>query len=159
MSTVFAVFLAGMFALAALTKLRDLKGTRAGFVNLGLPMPDVLVWAVPVVELAVAIMLLVAPGWGGVAAFALLLAFTVVLVTTITSGRLVPCRCFGGLSDEPVSWVQVARNGWLLVIAAVASLEDALGRPPLAQLVVAVMFLGVGMISIGWADRRLRVEA
>ena len=158
MSTVCAIFLAGMFALAAASKLRDRDGTRDGFVNLGLPMPDVLAWAVPVLELGVGVLLILTPGWGGVAAFALLLAFTVVLVTTITSGRLVPCRCFGGTSDEPVSWAQVVRNVWLLALAAVASLAITLQYPSVAELVAALLVIGVGPIAIGLTDRRLRVK-
>jgi len=158
MSTVFAIFLAAMFALAAVSKLRDRTGTRDGFVNLGLPMPDVLAWAVPVLELAVGVALIFTPGWGGVAAFALLLVFTVVLVTTITSGRLVPCRCFGGTSDEPVSWAQVVRNVWLLGLAAVASLAITLERPSVAQLVFALVAIGLGPIAIAVANRGLRVK-
>ena len=126
MSTVCAIFLAGIFGFAAIVKLRDRAETRDGFVDLGLPLPDFLAWAVPLLEVVVAALLILAPGWGGVAAFALLLVFTVVLITTISSGRLVACRCFGGTSDEPVSWGQVVRNVWLLSLAAVASLATSL---------------------------------
>ena len=121
-------------------------------------MPDVLAWAVPFLELGVGVLLILAPGWGGVAAFGLLLAFTVVLITTISSGRLVPCRCFGGTSDEPVSWSQVVRNIWLLVLAGIASLAANLQRPSVTQLVVAVVIIGLGPIAIGLADRRLIVQ-
>ena len=121
-------------------------------------MPDLLAWAVPFLELGVGVLLILTPGWGGVAAFALLLAFTVVLITTIRSGRLVPCRCFGGTSDEPVSWAQVVRNVWLLGLAVIASLAGSLQRPTFIQLVVALVIIGVGPIAIGLTDRRLRVH-
>ncbi len=158
MSTVCAIFLAGVFALAALAKLRDRAGTRDGFVDLGLPLADFLAWAVPLLEVVVAALLILAPGWGGVAAFALLLAFTVVLITTISSGRLVACRCFGGTTDEPVSWGQVVRNVWLLSLAVLASLASSLHRPTITQLVVSLAMIGVGPIAIGLAGRRLRVQ-
>ncbi len=156
MGTVAALLLAGVFVAAAVTKLRDLEGTRAGFVDLGLPQPQVLAWLVPALELVVVILLLVVPGWGGVAAFALLAAFTVVLWVTISSGKLVPCRCFGGTSEEPVSWVQVVRNLWLMILAAVAATISTLSIPSVGGLVGAAALVGVGPIAIALAGRSLR---
>lgn len=156
MGTVAALLLAGVFVAAAVTKLRDLEGTRAGFVDLGLPQPQVLALLVPALELVVVILLLVVPGWGGVAAFALLAAFTVVLWVTISSGKLVPCRCFGGTSEEPVSWVQVVRNLWLMILAAVAATISTLSIPSVGGLVGAAALVGVGPIAIALAGRSLR---
>ncbi|NNF54169.1 MAG: hypothetical protein HKN03_06965 [Acidimicrobiales bacterium] len=148
MGTIFAVILAGVLLWAAVAKFRDPSGTADGFQELGLPRAHVLAILVPVAEAATAITLLALPGWGGVVSFALLAAFTVVLVTTIRIGRLVPCRCFGGTSDSPVTWRHVFRNLQLMGMAVFASLQDRLQWPSVLDLVVAVSLLGVGAISI-----------
>ncbi len=153
MSTISAIFLACVLGIAAASKARDIAGTRGGFVDLGLPHAGLLAWAVPAVEAIIAVLLLLTPGWGGVAAFALLVGFTVVLVVTIRSGRIVPCRCFGGSSADPVSWGQVARNVWLLCLAAVASLTTSLEWPSFLQFVVAGAAIGIGPIAVQWVDR------
>lgn len=113
--------LAIVLAVAAVAKLARRSGTGEELAQLGLLAPDVLAWVVPVVELACAVLLVVVPAWGGIAAFALLAAFTVVLVRVLRSGREVSCNCFGALSRRPVSTWSLARNGVLLVLAAVAA--------------------------------------
>lgn len=148
MGTIFAVILAGVLLWAAVAKFRDRAGTAAGFEQLGLPRADVLAIVVPMAEVATAIGLVAVPGWGGVVTFALLAAFTVVLVTTIRTGRLVPCRCFGGTSDAPVTWGHVLRNAGLMVMAVFASVNDRLEWPSMLDFVVAIALLGVGAISI-----------
>jgi hypothetical protein len=157
MSTISAIFLAFVLGIASFAKASDIAQTRSGFVDLGLPRAGLLAWAVPAMEAAVAVLLLVTPGWGGVAAFALLSGFTVVLVLTIGSGRIVPCRCFGGTTSDPVSWGQVARNVWLLCHATVASLATSLARPTLLELVIGGASIGVGPIVISYIDARFRV--
>jgi uncharacterized membrane protein YphA (DoxX/SURF4 family) len=114
-----ALLLAGVLAWAAVGKLRDPAGTREGFDRLGLPAPGALARAVPVAELAVAGLLVVAPPWGGTAAFVLLAGFTAYLVDLVRSGRSVPCGCFGSSGQRPVSAVELVRNGLLLLGAAV----------------------------------------
>ncbi|MFW2380308.1 MAG: MauE/DoxX family redox-associated membrane protein, partial [Acidimicrobiales bacterium] len=157
MGTVSAIFLACVFALAALAKARDLQGTRQGFTELGLPRADVLAWLVPIAEAVVAALLLIVPGWGGVAAFGLLLAFTVVLAVTVRSGRLVPCRCFGGSSSDPASWGQVTRNVWLLGHALLATSISMLTRPSLVELVIAAATIAVGPIAVSHVEKRFTV--
>ncbi|NNE94706.1 MAG: DoxX family membrane protein [Acidimicrobiales bacterium] len=157
MATVSALFLAAVLWVAGVAKLVDRKRTVDGFGDLGLPAPQLLGWIVPVLELAVGALLIASPGWGGVAAFGMLASFTVVLVVTIRSGRLVPCRCFGGTSDDPVTWGQVARNGWLLCHAVIASLGSTLQRPSLVEIVVAAATIAVGPIAISWVEKRFTV--
>ena len=159
MGTVSAIFLAGVFAFAAVSKVRDLEGTRRGFSDLGLPRAKVLVWAVPAAEAAIAVLLVISPGWGGVAGFAMLLAFTVVLVLTIRSGRLVPCRCFGGTATKPVSWGDVARNVWLLCHAVLASLITVLAQPSMVEVVIAAATIAVGPIVVVYVENRFTVAA
>ena len=88
---------------------------------MGLLAPGVLAWAVPAAELGAAGLLVVAPAWGGMSAFALLAAFTTVLVRVLRSGRAVSCNCFGGLSNRPISNRTLVRNAVLLGLALVAA--------------------------------------
>lgn len=113
--------LAVVLAVAAGAKLARRGDTGQELAQLGLLAPELLARVVPVVELATAVLLVVVPAWGGVAAFALLAAFTVVLVRVLRSGRVVSCNCFGALSRRPVSGWSLARNGVLLALAAVAA--------------------------------------
>ena len=119
-----AVALAGVLVVAAAAKLGDRAATTADFASLGLPVPAMWAVAVPLAELATALVLVVLPGWGGVAAFALLAAFTATLALVVRSGRVVTCACFGGASTEPVSIRHLARNGLLLALALVAATFD-----------------------------------
>jgi hypothetical protein len=81
----------------------------------------VLAWLVPTTELVAVGLLITAPAWGGIFAFALLAAFTAVLVQVLRSGRPVICNCFGGLTTRPVSKWSLARNLVLLALAALAA--------------------------------------
>jgi uncharacterized membrane protein YphA (DoxX/SURF4 family) len=156
-ASVSAVFLAVVFAAAAVAKLRDRTGTAQGFSDLGLVWPEGLAWVVPGVELLVASVLLVEPGWGGVASFALLAGFTVVIVNTIVAGRQVPCRCFGGTSQAPVSWLEVGRNLWLLCLCAVASFADSLTWPSVGEWIGAAVLIALGPVGMATAHRRSKV--
>jgi hypothetical protein len=77
----------------------------------------------PPVEIAVGALLVTGLGgaWAVIAAAALLVAFSVLLIDRLRQGRRVPCACFGP-GVRPISWWSVARNGVLLALAAVALL-------------------------------------
>ncbi|MDQ3177060.1 MAG: hypothetical protein M3Q72_05860 [Actinomycetota bacterium] len=79
---------------------------------------------VPYVELAVGALVAtqLADPWPSWVAVALLAAFTAAIVTNLARGRHPPCACFGSLTPGPISWVDVARNTLLIVIALVAAL-------------------------------------
>lgn len=113
--------LAVVLAVAAGAKLVGRADTGDEMAQLGLAAPGVLAWLVPAAELVAAGLLVVVPAWGGIFAFALLAAFTAVLVQVLRSGRTVSCNCFGGLTSRPVSRWSVARNLVLLALAAVAA--------------------------------------
>jgi uncharacterized membrane protein YphA (DoxX/SURF4 family) len=119
-----ALALAVVLVVAAGSKLRDLAATEADFASLGLSNPQFWARAVPAAELATAAGLIASPGWGGVAAFALLAAFTATLAVVIRSGRVATCACFGGSSTKPVSVRHLLRNGVLLAMALLASTFD-----------------------------------
>lgn len=116
-----AVLLAGLFAWAGVAKLVDRERTARTFAAFGLPAPVLLGSAVPVVELALAVCLLAFPAPAALAALGLLAAFTTFLVRAVRAGVDVGCRCFGSARTEPVSSVEVLRNGLLGGAAIVAS--------------------------------------
>jgi hypothetical protein len=133
-----------VFALAALSKLADRATTARGFRALG--VPGRLATLVPVVELAVAATLVVLPGWGAALALALLVAFTTLLALAVRRGVTAPCNCFGRARSAPVSHVELARNGTLLVGALVALTASRPTIPdPGAGLVVALAAVAVGL--------------
>ncbi len=117
LASVAAASLALVFAWAAVAKLRSPGQTAEGFAALHLPRPDALAWAVPGIELATAVALLVRPVWGALVAFALLTGFTVFLADVVRRGVPVSCHCFGAGGDRPVDRRSLYRNGALLAIA------------------------------------------
>ncbi len=124
-----AVLLAATLAWAALAKLKQPERTAEQFAALGLPSARLLSRLVPAAELVVAVLLLVVPGWGGLAAFVLLAAFTVVLVSAAGSPEPLACACFGSASDRPIGRGAVLRNLGLMVMAALAVPLDHLVWP------------------------------
>ena len=120
-----ALMLAGVLALASVAKFRMPDATAKDFAGLGLPRPAVLALFVPAVEMGCAALLIVLPGWGGVAAFGLLSLFTALLISVIRSGRVVTCACFGANDRDPISIRHVVRNGALGLLAlAAATIPD-----------------------------------
>ena len=113
MSRVAALVLAAVFAWSGLAKLVR----RPDMTRLGLPASTPLVLAA--VELALVVALVVSPTVGGIAALTLLAGFTAFLLARRGSGT--GCGCFGSASTKPVSSIDIARNGALLLVAALAS--------------------------------------
>jgi thiol-disulfide isomerase/thioredoxin len=114
--------LAGVFALAAVTKLADLRGSRAAVAGFGIrervaaPLGTLL----PFVELAVAVALLPARSAreGALGALALLGLFVVAIARSMARGEAPDCHCFGQLHSEPAGWHALARNAALAALAA-----------------------------------------
>jgi peroxiredoxin/uncharacterized membrane protein YphA (DoxX/SURF4 family) len=113
--------LAGVFALAGVAKLSDLKGSRQAIRDFGVPpaMAAPLGLLLPLAELSVAATLLPASTawWGALGALALLSVFVVGITYNLARGRKPDCHCFGQLHSAPAGWKTLARNG---VLAAVA---------------------------------------
>lgn len=145
LASILAVAVAATLAVAAIAKLREPARTATDFRTLGLPLPSVLARVVPGLEITVAVALLAIPGWGAVAAFGLLTLFTALLVSLVRSGQQIACACFGAVSDEPVSWVEVVRNVALLAATATVIPIDRLEIPGLAAVVAAS---AAGLIAI-----------
>ena len=129
LASIAAVVLAVAFAFAALAKARDLGGTVAGLAELGLPRPGPLAVATISVEAALAVGLVLRPGWSGLAAVAVLVTFTVALMEIRQRGNTAPCHCFGARLDTPVGRGGLARNGVLIVLAVLATQTDRLVAP------------------------------
>lgn len=148
LASILAVALAAVLVAAAVAKLREPARTRADFSALGLPLPGLLSRLVPAIEGAVAVALIVVPGWGAIAAFGLLSIFTALLVSLVRSGQTIACSCFGAVSDEPVSWVEVVRNAVLLGLAAVVTPIDQLEAPGFPAIVAASAIAIVAVVVI-----------
>ncbi|MEM7321659.1 MAG: MauE/DoxX family redox-associated membrane protein [Actinomycetota bacterium] len=123
-SAVAALVLAAVFCYAAVAKLSDRQRTAEDFLSMGLPDPGRLAILVPLLELGTAACLVVAPGWGGVLAVALLVGFTTNLVLVMRSGRVATCACFGGSSAEPISVGHLIRNAGLGALGLLSALFD-----------------------------------
>jgi uncharacterized membrane protein YphA (DoxX/SURF4 family) len=116
--------LGSVFAFSSVTKL----ATSSAFVDavrrIGV-LPHRLVrpvaMTVVVAELGIAIALLIGTAIKAalVLALVLLFLFSLVLVWSLSRGRQVTCRCFGGLSTRPASWAAVLRNTLLGMLALV----------------------------------------
>jgi uncharacterized membrane protein YphA (DoxX/SURF4 family) len=113
--------LAGVFGLAAVTKLDDLPGSRTAMRDFGVPEryagPAGL--ALPLVELAVAVLLLplATAWWAALLGLGLMLAFIVGISYTLSQGRTPDCHCFGQVYSEPVGKSTLVRNAIFAVLA------------------------------------------
>lgn len=115
--------LALLFAAGAWHKLSDRKRFEAAVRAYAL-LPDQMPWlvsrALPVVETAVAVGLLVPTWqqWASAAAAALLSVYTIAIVVNLARGRReIDCGCFASKSTTPLSSALVARNLGLIAAA------------------------------------------
>jgi hypothetical protein len=136
------IVLAATLAIAAVQKLATMRTSRAATVALVGPRAGTVIGvALPFVELAVSVALLV--WWSavpGVVAFAVIVAFTVVLVRAQT--RRLPCPCFGAAASAgPVGPWAIVRNGLLAALAVVATGSPA--GASAAGVSLATIVLGV----------------
>jgi Methylamine utilisation protein MauE len=140
---------AGALVIAAVQKLRSGTELRGQLVGFGVPArltPAVAV-ALPAAELVVGASLVAVPfssvpGW---CAVALLVAFTGVIAVNLARGQRVPCPCFGAASAQPLSAAAIARNGWLLALAVLAT-GPVSGATALA---VVLWTAGLALVTAG----------
>ncbi len=116
------LLLAVVFALASVTKLADLRGSRAAVAGFGVParFASVLGTLLPVAELAVAAALIPASSArvGALGAVVLLGTFVMAIARSIRRGEAPDCHCFGQLHSEPAGRRALARNAILMGLAA-----------------------------------------
>jgi hypothetical protein len=94
-------FLAVIFAVAAWAKLErrdDFVRTLVSLPWLSVALARRLALVIPVVELAVAALVVALPKIGAASALALLVVFSAVIATELVAGRAFRCGCFGGAS-------------------------------------------------------------
>lgn len=152
--TVAAWLLAGVFAWAGAAKARRPLDTAAALRRLGLPAARPLAVAVPGVELGLALVLVVRPAAGGVAALVLLAAFSAVIGRAVRLQLDVGCGCFGSARNGPVSGVELLRNGLLAVLALAALAAPAPVTPDLPALVTATSAAVVGLVVLALVEVR-----
>lgn len=149
-----AVVLAAVFALAGVAKLRRPAVTARSFSDLGLPLSRELAVAVPAVELVLAVGLVVVPPVAAALSLLLLAAFTIVLALAIRSGGQAGCGCLGSTRNEPVSSVEIIRNGLLAGAAVVAMGASGPVAPGLGDVIAVSTATLVAMVVIALADMR-----
>ena len=117
--------LVAVLATSGAAKLRDRRATRDAFDALRVPgiVPaDSAAAALPWVEIALAVLLLVAPGgWlvpVAVALVLLMLAYTWIIARALGFDEPVTCSCFGSLGRHDVDRTTLLRNLLLTVLAA-----------------------------------------
>lgn len=140
--------LAVVFAWAGAAKAVAPLDTAASFAALGLPGPRLLARVVPGLELGLGAALVLGVGAAPFAAVALLAGFSAVLVRVLRSGLRVVCSCFGAARREPVSSVDIARNG-LLAVLAVGAVGSTGGVPALPALVLVSTAAALGGVVLG----------
>lgn len=139
------LLLAGMFAIAALTKLSDVGGARRAVMAFGVPRAAAAFAGAALIagEFAVAALLLAQPRTGAMAALLALAGFSAAALVSLSRGRAIECHCFGRLSSAPLGWPALARNGCLAALAASVALDGRFGWG-LTTFAVAMLVLWLG---------------
>lgn len=146
------LLLAAVLAVSGVGKLRDDDAaTATEWTDLGVPAglnTRALRRAHPWAELALAVALVVLPGWLGVAAavvaVALTLAYLVMIARAAAQPEPAECACFGTGARTAITGRTVARNALLVLLAVLAVVHAATAGSPLAAL------LGAPAATWGW---------
>ncbi len=136
-----ALFLAAVFAVSAIGKLRSSDRGRAGFdaLQIRVANPNAAAAALIIVEAIVAISLIVTTGWLFVAASGASLLLTVALLAVVVRAHRLgvndDCGCFGDWLPAAIGPRLITRNVVLVVIAAALLLsafltQSVMGVPP-----------------------------
>lgn len=150
--------LAGVFFLAGIGKLLDLKGSEKAVKDFGVPKSLAKPFAIllPLAELSIAFLLLfVGVSWlGSIGASLLLLIFTSGMLWQMKKGNAPDCHCFGQISSEPVSKKSLLRNIGFAVAALTLVIAGKENQGlPISNLVsdfTNVMQIVFGLIIIGF---------
>lgn len=123
-----ALIIAGVFLSGAYKLFHPLEFARAVYAFKLLPDPLVkpVAYVIPWLEVICAVCLLLIPKLRTAAlwlAIGLLVVFTLAMVIVLLNGTEVSCGCFSYTADEePVSWMNVARNAALIALAGLGLL-------------------------------------
>lgn len=139
------ILLCGVLLTAAVAKATRPAAARHGVIDLGVPgrYAHAALWTVVTVELITGVGLLTPlHRTAGGAVVALMLGFCAILVVNLAKGRRPVCRCFGSLSNRPVSLTDVARNLALGGLGALVWLTPSTWAPT-TTVVTGLAVLGV----------------
>lgn len=155
-------FLAALFLTAALSKLSAIDEFHGVVRNFRL-LPDALArpvaMALPVVELAIAVGLLIQPlaRAASLSAAALLAVFGMAIVANVLRGRTqIDCGCFRNGMKQRIGWSTVARNIVLTALALGAAALVAQVRPAsagdvatglVAGLTLTLLYMGAELLG------------
>jgi uncharacterized membrane protein YphA (DoxX/SURF4 family) len=117
----------GVFLVSAIGKLLDKSGTEASMARypfLPRGAGKLIANYFPFVELLVGVLLVLGlfTRLASVAAIALFVLFTTLIVYDLTRGSNASCHCFGRLSDEKLTPMAVIRNAALMGLALLVAL-------------------------------------
>lgn len=175
-----ALFLAVIFGVSSLGKLRSSDRGRAGFDALRIPVtrPDTAALALIIIEGAVAIALVVTVGWLFVAAAGAAVVLTVgLLIAVVRAHRLGAtdeCGCFGDWLPAAIGPRLIARNVALVTVAVVlflaaffmeAMVGFPLGVPQIFASTPAMVFtlgslVAVSLVALAvWSIARASTDA
>lgn len=148
--------LAGVFGLAGVTKLLDLKGAEKTFKEFGVPAsiagPSSI--ALSVFEITIACMFLFTrTSWlASLCALFLLTLFIGQMIYQMANGKSPDCHCFGQIHSEPVGKASIVRNivfavpAALLVFQGSGSQGTSLADPSLDLVQLVFGIAGVGLL-------------
>jgi uncharacterized membrane protein YphA (DoxX/SURF4 family)/thiol-disulfide isomerase/thioredoxin len=134
------IFLAAVFAVAGIAKLRDFAGTRHALGEFGAPPnlagPFAVILAVTELIVSVALLLAVTASGGTLAALLLLVLFTVVIAVNLSKGKAPQCHCFGQMQSTPISWKTIVRNLVLSSVAVIAWMGSRYKPPSMLSWII-----------------------
>lgn len=155
--TTVTMLLSGLFALAAVHKLRNWHLLLATLVSLGAThrVAVILGASTLAAETFTPVLLAMsrARDLGLGVALALLCAFNVVILVAIVKASPVSCNCFR-VTTTPMGWPQFVRNSVLILVAGAALLSgvDSVGVLGPAALILCAGFAAVALLELVFFD-------
>jgi uncharacterized membrane protein YphA (DoxX/SURF4 family) len=152
-----ALLLAALFAWTGARKAVRPEATAASFRALGIPRAAVTARVLPIAELLIAALLVVAPRAGALLAVVALAGFSLVLGRALANGVEAGCGCFGATATDPVSAADLVRNAFLAGGATVAGLTASARIPSLPATVLVAGAALTGVLVMALLRLRARV--
>jgi len=122
------LILAAVFAVSGISKLFDLSGSQTAMRSFGVPERFTRAggFALPIVELVIAVLLIPAATvpLGALLALILLAVFIAGISYSLSRGRKFDCHCFGQLTTSEIGPPTLIRNAVLAVLAAFVTISS-----------------------------------
>ena len=129
------LFLAAVFLLAGIAKLKGHQGSSKAFGDFGLPQalarPFSFLLSMAEILVALALIPVDFAWYGACGALGLLIVFVIGIGINLARGRRPDCNCFGQLHSAPIGWPTLARNAMLAACAGwlVSRGQERVGPP------------------------------